>query len=494
VGDAARAVAALRELGSRALTAASRDDIVEAVVDTVHAALPVDQVHFSEVSQDAAVGQARVVAFEPVPHPVERYTHVLVDRPSATATVVASGESLHIPDARGSEALRSDLSERFHVGSALFVPLRRAGEVRFVMILIRHEVRPFNDDEIAAAEALADHAAVALALQETEEVLAARTQRDAALARAAAALNHSSSDLPSLLEAMAREADLAVGGDMSGIYLGDPTTGGVATAGHNSPANWHGLLMRPGEGVAGQVLATGRPAISNAYQTDVRLPANAGLQRLQTAVSVPLKWGRDVKGALSVGFIRMRRIGPSDLRTLEAIADLAAVALRTNEIHRTAETPSSIDTLTGLLDHGALHARLREEIARTRREGADLACLVIGLDDFSAVNERAGHLLGDDVLARAGSALRKVLRPYDTVARFGGDEFAVVLPRTPLDRARELARRIREALAAVTMPADSPPLQCTIGVATWQEPLEAAQLLDATLADLRDAKAGGGDG
>jgi hypothetical protein len=86
--------------------------------------------------------------------------------------------------------------------------------------------------------------------------------------------------------------------------------------------------MRPGEGAAGRVIATGRPVISNAYQEDVRLPDVAGLRGLRTAVSVPIAWGEEVRGALSVGFARMRRVQPGDLRTLEAFADLAAVVAR----------------------------------------------------------------------------------------------------------------------------------------------------------------------
>ena len=102
----------------------------------------------------------------------------------------------------------------------------------------------------------------------------------------------------------------------------------MATAGHRTPPDWVGYRMRPNEGLGGQVLATGRPAISNAYQSDVQLPENPGLRDLRTAVAVPLRWDGQVHGALSVGFLRMRRISPADLRTLEAFADLASVACR----------------------------------------------------------------------------------------------------------------------------------------------------------------------
>jgi GAF domain-containing protein len=134
-----------------------------------------------------------------------------------------------------------------------------------------------------------------------------------------------------MLEAISREADMALEGDMAGVYLGDGERGGVATAGHDVPEDWLGYLMAPGEGVAGRAIATGLAAITSAYQSDVRLPENPGLRDLRTAVAVPIRREQAIAGALSVGFLRLRRVLPGDVVTLEALADLAAVALELSE-------------------------------------------------------------------------------------------------------------------------------------------------------------------
>jgi GAF domain-containing protein len=199
--------------------------------------------------------------------------------------------------------------------------------VRWVAALIRIHEGPFADDDIDMARSTANLAAAGLALLESRESQESRSDRDAALARAAAVLN-AGLPLQTVLDALCREADLALVGDMAGVYLGDSEHGGIATAGHNSPEGWLGYLMQPGEGVGGQVLKTGRAAISNAYQSDVRVPDNRGLRELQTAVAVPVAYDGAVLGALSIGYARMRRVSPGDLRTLEAFADLVAVALR----------------------------------------------------------------------------------------------------------------------------------------------------------------------
>jgi GAF domain-containing protein len=317
----------LRVLSEFVLSATSVEDVVDAFLAAARTLLAVDQVHLIEVSEDAAVGHARVVAYEAGGMREDAYVMVLDERPSGTTHVVTTGDVLHVPHAPGSPALRRDYTERFGVHSALFVPLSWDGTVRWVSVLIRTHEEAYSGDSIDLARVIANVAAAGLAILEARESQASHSDRDAALARGAAVVN-AGLPLQTVLESLCREADLAVEGDMSGVYLGDRERGGVATAGHNAPDGWHGYRMAPGDGVAGQVLKTGRAAISNAYQTDVQLPDNPGLRTLQTAVAVPIAWRGVVHGAFSVGFARMRRVTPADLRTLEAFADLAAVAMR----------------------------------------------------------------------------------------------------------------------------------------------------------------------
>ncbi|HVL96558.1 MAG TPA: GAF domain-containing protein [Solirubrobacteraceae bacterium] len=316
----------LRALSEAALQAGAPGELVNALSAAVRELLAVDQVHAIEVSQDATVGHAQVMAFDR--DDADAYVQVIDERPSGTARVVASRDVVHVPDTRADDTIRADYVDRFDAASALFVPLIWDGDVRWVVVLVSRTPRTFGDDEIELARLLANQAAAGLALLEAREGAEAGGERRGALARAAHAVK-SAGDLNRVLAALACEAAQAVGGDMAGVYLGDGERGGVATAGWNTPEGWVGYLMKPGEGVAGQVLLSGRPAISNAYQSDVRLPTNPGLRQLQTAVSVPMTVDDRTVGALSVGFRRMRRVSPLDLRTLEAVADLAAVAVRT---------------------------------------------------------------------------------------------------------------------------------------------------------------------
>ncbi len=327
-GEPADEAAALAAFSAAALSATGEGDLVAALVPVAYELLGADQLHLIELSADGTVGHASVVLTDG--RPPQGYTMVIDERASGTAHAARSGELLHVPEARGSDRLRPDFTARFDVRTAVFVPLAWSGEVRWVCVVIREEPRPFTDHELDRVRVVCNLHAAGLALIDARAAERAREEQDGALARAAAAIT-GSLDLTTVLETVSREAHVALGADSAGVYLADGTGGGIATAGHQTPEGWVGYRIRPGEGVGGRVLQTGRSAFTNAYQDETQLPTQPGLRRLQTAVAVPMRWDEELKGTLSIGFERLRRIDAADLRTLEAFADLATVACRNAE-------------------------------------------------------------------------------------------------------------------------------------------------------------------
>ena len=289
-------------------------------------------------------------------------------------------------------------------------------------------------------------------------------------------------ELQAVLDTLAREAGLAVGGDMAGVYLLDDDGSGLATAGHNCPDEWFGYRLEPGEGIAGQVLATGRAVTTSA----LRGRHDAARPRRPAAACAPASACRCAGTASCAARSRSasstdREVAREDLDVLEAIADLAVVACHNAEAYDDVRTAASTDALTGLLNHGAMQVRVREEIARAARDGQPLCCVLIDLDDFKRVNDELGHPAGDALLRRVADALRAEVRPYDQVARYGGDEFVLVLPgtggagRARRRRARARARPRRALRAAPTARSAN----CSIGVSAWEPPMSADDLLAA---------------
>nr|WP_291316764.1 GGDEF domain-containing protein [Desulfuromonas sp.] len=130
---------------------------------------------------------------------------------------------------------------------------------------------------------------------------------------------------------------------------------------------------------------------------------------------------------------------------------------------------SNTDPLTRLHNRRSLMQTLRREFQRSRRIDTPLSLVMADIDHFKKVNDTYGHQQGDSVLVALGDLFNEKLRPYDLAARFGGEEFALVLPETDLANAQQVAERIREAAARLTFPGPLKELRLTIslGVATF---------------------------
>lgn len=148
--------------------------------------------------------------------------------------------------------------------------------------------------------------------------------------------------------------------------------------------------------------------------------------------------------------------------TAASLAGQAVVALENARLHRVAERDALVDALTGLANRRQADETLAQEIARSARLGGSVGLILADIDDFKAVNDRHGHPTGDAVLREFADALRDTVREIDTAARWGGEEFAVVLPGTDLAGASQLAERIRSALAErETLSPDGEPICVT---------------------------------
>jgi diguanylate cyclase (GGDEF)-like protein len=151
------------------------------------------------------------------------------------------------------------------------------------------------------------------------------------------------------------------------------------------------------------------------------------------------------------------------------------------------------DTLTGALNHGALLDVLARESARCGRDGGVVSVLMADLDHFKSVNDTFGHIAGDAVLVETVRRMRSQLRPYDALGRYGGEEFAVVLPGCGEKEAVEVAERIRSSVASlpVETPAGPVPVTTSIGASTGGEGVAGERILAAADSALYAAKESG---
>jgi diguanylate cyclase (GGDEF)-like protein len=180
---------------------------------------------------------------------------------------------------------------------------------------------------------------------------------------------------------------------------------------------------------------------------------------------------------------------------LHTLAEQAAVCLQNLALHAQIERLASTDELTGLLNHRRLQEVLEREVHRAQRYESELALVMLDIDDFKHVNDRYGHQQGDAVLRAVADAVKASVRSVDVTARYGGDELALALPNTEPEEALSAVERIRQAIAAVRVPAPGGGLvsvTASIGVAVLgAEASTRTQLIAAADQALYRAKRGG---
>jgi diguanylate cyclase (GGDEF)-like protein len=140
--------------------------------------------------------------------------------------------------------------------------------------------------------------------------------------------------------------------------------------------------------------------------------------------------------------------GDEDIESLSALAVQAGVAIENARQHRVVERQAVTDALTGLANRRQFYEVLGREYERAQRFGTPLSLILLDIDDFKQINDTRGHLAGDAVLLGVAASLAELIREIDLAARFGGEEFAILLPQTAQDGAAQLAERLRREIAA----------------------------------------------
>ncbi len=166
---------------------------------------------------------------------------------------------------------------------------------------------------------------------------------------------------------------------------------------------------------------------------------------------LPISYGETLLGVLNVESRDENAFAPQDVLILNTLADLLATALHNSFVFQKLQQQSITDGLTGIKTRRFFWEALSSEWKRASRSGRPFSVVLIDLDKFKEVNDSLGHLEGDLVLARVGRLLEQKCRQSNVVARYGGDEFIILMPETGIEQAQVLAERLRLWLATDPM-------------------------------------------
>ncbi len=338
--------------------------------------------------------------------------------------------------------------------SMLLAPMLFEDQVLGVLVLSKLGLHQFSDDDLRLLVIYASFAAQAMANADTTQRLREQSmtlERQLRSQRELLQITETiltTLDGRAVLEGITDRLGSLIAYDNVAIEVVDPSTGRLTPLTARGVHSAHYLEpWEPGEtGVATWVVEHNEPVYIDDESSDTRVNQFRGEESNGSLIVVPLR-GRS--GA--IGVMTIERLGtgntfdPEEFDLVKLFAAQVSIALQNAEVFRAVEIRAQTDDLTGLLNHGTF----MEYLDRFVREGTPFGLIMLDLDDFREINNTGGHQAGDEVLRRIAAALVRAGRDSDLLFRYGGDEFAFLLPHSEPTGALQVAERARAAVKSL---------------------------------------------
>lgn len=483
-----RSLDALLALSLAAAHTREQDELVDVALDQLVTLLGAERAFlFLEDSRGELVCEGARGAEGGMPEDSERYARTIVRR------VHEEHRALVVTGTDQGAALGSDSAVQHGLRSILAAPLMIEGRRLGVVYLDSRLARGiFTDDDVEILAAISSHIAVSLetarAAQLEQTVAAEREQRGLAeTLRDSMAVISAKLDPAEVVSSTLEMAGRSIVFDRAAVLLLDRRAWTVAAVAGDLDAS----LVGPYDGdPAAEVLTAdgeGR-VVADVCGAVAPLPALLGESR--SWLSVPLRARGELAGVLVMAADAADGLGAAQLELAATFAGQGVVAYENARLFAAVEQMATTDELTGVNNRRHFFDLGEKQFATARRYGPPMSAMMLDIDHFKQVNDRYGHAAGDDVIRAVAQRLQDGIRTMDIVGRYGGEEFAFVLPETG-ESATVLAERLREAVEVAPIPTCEGDIAVTIsvGVALMDEgDKELADTLNRADAALYEAK------
>jgi diguanylate cyclase (GGDEF)-like protein len=442
----ARQLEVIQNVAAQLTRLTSMYEVAEAVCTETSRIIEYDNARVYVTSQDRPVLEPIAFRSTDPAYAGETYDGLVIGiGEGITGWVAEKGVPLLLDDAsRDSRSIQVPGTEIGAEESMLVVPMRHERQIIGVIVLIRIGLGKFDPNDLRLLQVISDQAAIGI---ENARLLAGR---DKLVKELGALLGISQAtqlarDENALAGTLAQKLAAAANAGACVVSRMDEGSTQLRTLGIHGVRGVDPSYDVYDYPLTRRVLRDGTPQLvhvdsPDGDQAEMRLLAQVGAK---TMLMLPLTAGGRTVGLVELMWLNERRgVRRSEVDVLRTMANQAAVGLENVRLMEGLRQAADIDQVTGVNNHRYLQERLQQECARAARLHSPLSVLMIDLDGFKLINDRYGHADGDRVLKGVATNLKLAVRANDIVARYGGDEFVVLMPDTDEAAAKQVAERI----------------------------------------------------